>query len=308
MFFGVVSGSTRVKSTTFFLGEIGRVNFMSRKGKIVKRKNGLKTIIAALVAVGFLSVLVAPSSLMAAGGGEWKKEWDDAKDKYKEITGKKKPKDQVKVLFVSFSKKSSGIDKALAKLDKVYKVARDKTDKKKVEKYRDALTAFEKNASKYEKVLKKGDDDPEAREFLTKTLDSIKTAAQGQLEVFDLKLKGGSTKEVMSAAAPKNMDGALKRAEKFISQIKAKPDLGDFNYGIGKAGRDVWMQLRFFVDNSEKMQLKKDPSDLYTALKPWGDQKMNLPKTASTNDVKDAIGVFDSKIQAARIWFDNEAF
>lgn len=267
------------------------------------KKTGIRFAVGMCMIITFLGVLFFSQGAIA-GPGEWKEEWDNAKKDYLEFTGKKKPKNEFKVFGKAFTKRSSGIDKALAKLDSTYKNAADKTTKKKVEAFEKALKNFLKKRAAYKKVLEKGSDDKKARKYLIKTLSAIKATAEAQAEVLTRKLEGGGTKKIMTAAAPKNMRATLKRAEKFISKIKAKPNAKFFNDNIGKTGRDVWMQLRFFVDR--KSEMKTDPTALYNALKPWGLQTVKVDEDADANTVKDAAKVFGSKIQAIKKWFKNE--
>lgn len=269
------------------------------------KKTGIRFAVMMCMMIAFLGVLFLPQGAIAViGPGYWKEHWDKAKADYLEFTGKKKPKSEFKAFGKTFTKRSSGIDKALTKLDSTFKSAADRTTKKKVAAYEKALKTFLKKRAAYKKVLKKGSDDKKARQYLNKALSAIKASAEAQAVILVKKLEGGGTEEVMNATKPKNMRASLKRAEEFIAKLKAKPDVKLFNEGIDKAGRDVWMQLLYFVKQKEKM--KADPTPLYEALKPWGLTRKKLDGDADTKAVKDAVKVFGSKIKAIKKWFKNE--
>jgi len=231
------------------------------------------------------------------------KEWEQAKDKFHDITGEKKPKEKASIwnAFGAYT----GLSGSLEKCDSVFATISKHLNKDDIKSAQGEIASLEKahasygNAyKKYLTVLKKAISDEKAKrtdkndksdyekglKFLAAKLEELDARIARDLAIkkmeTDEATKNMSIVEKTLANWEKSMATALAKASTRVKLVKAEPTPKQYNDQItGNAGaRDIRMQ----IVNGEKIKFnfKYDSEKLKQMLTPFESEKFGQDATS----------------------------
>ncbi|BBM84263.1 hypothetical protein [Candidatus Uabimicrobium amorphum] len=210
--------------------------------------------------------------------GAYAKAWKDAKEKYEDLTGEKKPE-------LTSKKKSSGITKAAKAADKAYDGMEGNVNKKSYKKYESAIKKLRKKTKAYLKVLEKAkkeldDKDKEkAVDVLIAYVKAIAATAKGNLATKKSALKKHDAKTLAVTNAKDLLKATVKKADIFIADIEAAKTIDEkiaaFNKDVHTISRDMGMQLNT-LKKFGKEKFKKEAGELFKISGRWGSNSPSL--------------------------------
>jgi hypothetical protein len=244
--------------------------------------------------------------------GKWGPAWSDLKKDFEKNTGKKKPSEKVGLFF----RKSTGIESALKDCDAYFKAFGETTDSKKkldaASKLRAALAKTKTATDAYLKTLSttiKGEKDADSDytkglQVLDAGIEALVSSIANQADKLDAVNKSLSVKELMAATMRQSVDAAVKRAVLFAKKVQATPTPAVFNAGIKDAARDITQNL----GNVNKLRSlgydfpAGDPTNLFTVLTPWANNKRDQSPDADAKTVLRELGAFVQVVNGVALW------
>lgn len=180
------------------------------------------------------------------------KDWDDAKDLFKEVTGKDKPD-------AGFLKHRSGLSKSLKELDALGNEVPWKTDLKKFEK---SIKSFEKKADDYIKTLDK-QIEKEKKKGEEKTrknaLKALKARLEKYKEIYEASLndkqavnEGADILEQLQRRLGKGLKVGLANSAAGLKAIKSSPTPETYNKEMKDGVRSLTTALKGFQQIKDK--------------------------------------------------------
>ena len=240
--------------------------------------------------------------------GTYGDKWKAAKLLFTKTAKVKKPSAQVDSLL----RKPAGIDKVLAKLDALEK--KIGTDATALKSFQAAALEFKTAKDSYIKVLDatvgkepKGTD----QEAYKKGVAVLRT----QLVSLEASLKTAGSMAQSSQAGRQGMaimadnlmdliESSCKSALAFVAKVEADPTPENFNANVQKAARDITQN----IGNVDKLKAKgfvfakSQPTNLFTILKAWGNDRREVPKNATKQEVLREVNAFKQAVEGVQKW------